>query len=99
MGTRKQFLSSLGLLLLLNLMIKPIYVLCIETGVQNVVGPEVFGIYSAILSVTFLLNIFLDAGITNFNTRNIAQHQQLLQKHFSGIISLRLFLGVIYFVA
>ncbi|MGB0423701.1 MAG: oligosaccharide flippase family protein [Flavobacteriales bacterium] len=99
MGTRKQFLSSLGLLLLLNLMIKPLYVLCIETGVQNVVGPEVFGIYSAILSVTFLLNIFLDAGITNFNTRNIAQHQQLLQKHFSGIISLRLFLGVIYFIA
>ena len=99
MGTRKQFLSSLGLLLLLNLMIKPLYVLGVETGVQNAVGPEVFGIYSAILSVTFLLNIFLDAGITNFNTRNIAQHRQLLEKHFSGIISLRLFLGVIYFLA
>ena len=93
MGTRKQFLSSLGLLLLLNLMIKPLYVLGVETGVQNAVGPEVFGIYSAILSVTFLLNIFLDAGITNFNTRNIAQHRQLLEKHFSGIISLRLSSG------
>ena len=35
-------------------------------------------------------------GITNFNNRNIARHQQLLHKHLSGIITLKLLLGVVY---
>jgi len=42
------------------------------------------------------LNIFLDFGIINFNTRNIAQNKQLLTKHFSSIISLRMVLSVFY---
>jgi len=39
----------------------------------------------------------LDLGITNFNNRNIAQNTQLLAKHFSGIVSLKLVLGILYF--
>ncbi|MEO0403641.1 MAG: oligosaccharide flippase family protein, partial [Bacteroidota bacterium] len=83
--------------LLLNLLVKPAYVLLIETKIQNAVGPEIFGNYAAILSLTYLFNIFLDVGITNFNTRNIAQNQHLLQKHFSAIVTLRTVLSVVYF--
>lgn len=35
-------------------------------------------------------------GITNFNNRNIARHNQLLTKHLSGIITLKLLLGLLY---
>ena len=93
---RKEFLSNLSLILLLNFLVKPFYVLGVETQIQNAVGPSEFGIYSAILSFTFLLNIILDGGITNFNTRNIAQHRQLLSKHFGGIVRVRVVLGVLY---
>jgi O-antigen/teichoic acid export membrane protein len=93
---RKEFLSNLSLILLLNFLVKPFYVLGVETQIQNAVGPFDFGIYSAILSFTFLLNILLDGGITNFNTRNIAQHRQLLSKHFGGIVRVRLTLGGVY---
>jgi O-antigen/teichoic acid export membrane protein len=95
---RRTFLSNLSLILILNLLIKPVYLLGIEAEVQNRVGPEVFGSYSALISLSFLLNILLDLGITNYNTRNIARNQQLVHNHFSGVVLLRLILGLFYMV-
>lgn len=66
-------------------------------GVQNRLGVEEFGMYSIILNCTFLFNIILDLGVTNFNTRNIAQNQHLLNKHFSTLLSLKLILSIAYF--
>ena len=63
---------------------------------QNVVGPESYGLYFAIFNFSFLFYIFLDVGITNFNNRNIAQNNQLLTKHLAGISLLKLFLGIFY---
>lgn len=95
---QRKFITNLGLLLLLNLLIKPFWVFGIDRTVQNVVGAQEFGFYYTILNFSFLFNILLDLGITNFNNRNIAQNKQLLAKHFSGIVSLKLILGFLYFV-
>jgi len=95
---QRKFITNLGLLLLLNLLIKPFWVFGIDRTVQNVVGSQEFGFYYAIFNFSFLFNILLDLGITNFNNRNIAQNSQLLAKHFSGIVSLKLLLGFVYFV-
>ncbi|MCF8369230.1 MAG: oligosaccharide flippase family protein [Bacteroidales bacterium] len=95
---QKKFLTNLGLLLFLNLLVKPFWVLGIDRSVQNAVGAEDFGFYFSILNFSFLFNIFLDLGITNFNNRNIAQNHQLLNKHFSSILILKLLLGVLYVI-
>ncbi len=44
------------------------------------------------------MNILLDVGITNYNNRNIAQHNFLLPKHFSNIVGLKFLLALIYAV-
>lgn len=93
---QKKFLTNLGLLLFLNLLVKPFWVLGIDRSVQNAVGVEDFGFYFAILNFSFLFNILLDLGVTNFNNRNIAQHSQLLNKHFSSILILKFMLGGLY---
>jgi O-antigen/teichoic acid export membrane protein len=93
---QKKFIINLAFLLLLNLLIKPFYILGVDAEVLRQVGEEVYGNYFALISFSFLLNIFLDAGITNFNTKNIAQHGQLLRKHFSNIIVVRLLLALLY---
>ena len=93
---QKDFIFNIILLIFLNLLIKPFWILGIDVGVQNSVGAESYGLYFAVLNFTFLFNMLLDMGITNFNNRNIARHQHLLQKHLSGIITLKLLLGVIY---
>lgn len=94
----KKFLKNIALVLFLNLLIKPFWILGIDRSVQNVVGVENYGFYYSIFSFSFLLNILLDFGITNFNNRNIAQNNHLLRKHLSSIIVLKLILGGIYMV-
>lgn len=95
---QRKFLTNLGLLLLLNLLIKPFWIFGIDLTVQRSVGVGEYGFYFVLLNFSFLFNIILDLGITNFNNRNIAQNNHLLNKHFSGILALKLMLGVVYMV-
>lgn len=93
---RKTFVTNLALLIFVNLLIKPFWIFGIDRTVQNVVGAESYGFYFALFNLSFLFNIVLDAGITNFNNRNIAQHSQLLTKHFSNIVVLKFALALLY---
>ena len=95
---QRKFITNLALLLFLNLLVKPFWIFGIDRSVQNLVGAEEYGFYFSLLNFSFLFNILLDFGITNFNNRNIARHHQLLQKHFSGILSLRIILAVVYLI-
>ncbi|MBR4645638.1 MAG: oligosaccharide flippase family protein [Bacteroidales bacterium] len=95
---QKDFVFNLCLLIFLNLLVKPFWMLGVDVGVQNSVGAENYGFYFSILNFTLLFNMVLDMGTTNFNNRNIAQNNQLLDKHLSSYIILRLLLGVVYFV-
>ena len=85
-------------MLLLNLLIKPFWFLGIEVGVQNAVGAEQYGFYFGIFNLAYIFNILLDLGITNFNTRNIAQHPHLISKHFPYLLSIKLLLLALYMV-
>jgi len=93
---RRKFLTNLILLLFLNLLIKPFWILGIDRTVQNTVGAGEYGFYFAIFNFSFLFNILLDFGITNFNNRNIAQNNHLLNKHFSSILALKFILAGLY---
>jgi O-antigen/teichoic acid export membrane protein len=95
---QKKFLTNLVLLLFLNLLVKPFWVLGIDRSVQNAVGVADYGFYFTILNFSFLFNILLDLGITNFNNRNIAQNNHLLNKHFSGLVSLKIILAALYLI-
>lgn len=95
---QRKFLTNLGLLLFLNLLVKPFWIFGIDRTVQNTVGPTEFGFYFVVFNFSFLFNILLDLGITNFNNRNIAQNNHLLNKHFSGIITMKILLGIVYFL-
>jgi len=95
---QRKFITNLILLLFLNLLIKPFWILGIDRSVQNMVGAESYGFYFTIFNFSFLFNILLDLGITNFNNRNIAQNEQLLNKHFSGILIIKILLALLYFV-
>lgn len=93
---QKKFLKNLALLVFLNLLVKPFWILGVDRQVYNIVGTESYGFYFAILNFSVLFYIFLDLGITNFNNRNIAQHHHLLNKHLAGIGLLKLILGFFY---
>ncbi len=95
---QRKFLTNLSLLLFLNFLVKPFWIFGIDRTVQNIVGSAEYGWYSSILSFTFLFNILLDFGITNFNNKNIAQNNHLLNKHFSGIVVFKFILAILYVI-
>lgn len=95
---QKKFVTNIAFLIVLNLLIKPFWPLGIEIAVQNAVGNASYGEYAILFSFSFLLNIILDFGVTQFNNKNIAQNSHLLTKHFSSLFTLKLVLGIIYFV-
>ncbi len=95
---KRKFITNLGFLLFLNLLVKPFWIFGIDRTIQNMAAPGEYGFYFTVLNFTFLFNILLDFGITNFNNKNIAQNNHLLNKHFSGITMLRFLLAAVYFV-
>src|ERR1035437_3978628 len=91
----KKFLSGLGLMLALNMLIKPVWIFGIDRTVQNITGSE-YGFYYTILNFSFLFSIILDVGITSFNNRQISQDNNLLKDHFAGLLAVKLILAVVY---
>jgi len=94
----KTFYSNLFLLILLNVLIKPFFILGIDAEVQNQVGSVEYGDYFALLNFSFLFNILLDFGITNYNTRNIARNPNVLKGYLGPIVGLRTMLFLVYAV-
>ncbi|MFM7726527.1 MAG: oligosaccharide flippase family protein, partial [Flavobacteriales bacterium] len=95
----KTFVSNLLMLIGVNLLIKPFYLLIIEAQVQERIGAENFGLYFALLNISFILNILPDLGITNWNNRNIAQQGIIHRTELYKLLRLRLILGGIYIAA
>ena len=92
---QKKFLTNLGFLVLVNLLVKPFFILGIDAEVQNVVGAEDYGNYFALFNFTFLFNILNDLGTTNYNNRNVARNADQIDEFFPRMMGLRiLLLGV-----
>ena len=81
---QNRFIKNIIFLLFLNLLVKPFWILGIDREVQNLLGDSSYGIYQSIFNFSYLFYILLDLGITNFNSRNIAQDPKMLSKHFGG---------------
>ncbi|MGP1515119.1 MAG: oligosaccharide flippase family protein [Bacteroidales bacterium] len=93
---KKFFVTNLLFILTLNILIKSFWLLGVDREVQNVLSAADYGIYYALLNFTYLFNIILDLGITQFNNRTIAQNSILLKKYFAKIIPLKIFLAGVY---
>ncbi|MCH7658770.1 MAG: oligosaccharide flippase family protein [Bacteroidetes bacterium] len=95
---KKKFITNIFLILFLNFLVKPFWVLGIDRTVQNVVGAAEYGFYFSLFSFSIILNMLLDFGITNFNNRTIARDHKNLASYLSNIVVLKFLLSIIYFI-
>jgi len=93
-----EFAVNILLLLLLNLLVKPLYIFGIDVQVQNSIGPEQYGLFFSIFNYTLLFQIVLEYGITNYIKREISIDRSLVSPYFSGILLLKSGLALIYFL-
>lgn len=94
---KREFVLNLVFLILINLLIKPLYIFGVDVGVQNAVGAENYGLYFYLLGFIYLFQFINDFGIQNFNNRFISLNETLLGKYFPHIFSLKLLLGLVFF--
>ncbi|MBX2816909.1 MAG: oligosaccharide flippase family protein [Saprospiraceae bacterium] len=95
---RNTFVTNLGLVVLLNLLIKPLYIFGIDRGVQNVVGPEEYGLYYALFNFAYLFQLIHDLGIQNFNHVHFSKSPHLLAKYLPRILGSKMAMAVLYFM-
>lgn len=93
---QNRFIKNIIFLLFLNLLVKPFWILGIDREVQNLLGDASYGTYQALFNFSYLFYILLDLGITNFNSRAVAQDPKNLSKHFGGLTEIKLLLGLLY---
>ena len=93
---QNRFIKNIIFLLFLNLLVKPFWILGIDREVQNLLGDASYGTYQALFNFSYLFYILLDLGITNFNSRSVAQDPKNLSKHFGGLTEIKLLLGLLY---
>jgi O-antigen/teichoic acid export membrane protein len=95
---KREFLINISFLILINVLIKPFYILFIETRVQDTLGPNTYGLYFGIFNIAFILQILADLGIQNYNSRTIARDPSLLREYLPRVLSTKLILSALYLV-
>ena len=96
---KRKFVSNLIFVLLLNVIIKPFYILGIDAEILRVTelqDPGTYGTYFSLLSLSFVFNILLDLGINNYNTRSVARDNERIHLRLKGTLTLKIVLAILY---
>ncbi len=95
---QREFLFNIFFLVFVNLLIKPFYIFGIDLTVQNRVGPEVYGLYFSLLSLTFVFQAVNDFGIQNFVSSTVAREPDLMPRFFANLLIVKGLLALGYAV-
>ena len=91
------FYQNIGLLILINLLIKPLYIFSIEAEVQNQIGDQEYGLYFAIFNFLFIFQWVLDPGIQNYNSQLLSKERTLLQETLKHTITAKVITAITFF--
>jgi O-antigen/teichoic acid export membrane protein len=94
--SHSRFFSSLILLIVLNAVIKPLWIFGIDRQVQNITGVVEYGTYFSLLNLSIVFGFLLDWGLTNFINRELAAKKTELQEQLGSLILLKGFFAILY---
>lgn len=90
------FVQNIFFLVLVNLIVKPVWIFGIDRNVQNMVGHASYGTYQALFNLSLIFQTLLDFGLQSYNTRTIAQSPLAMKKLFPNIVATKGILSLIY---
>ena len=82
-------------MIFLNLLIKPVWIFFIDRQVQNIVGYETYGIYFALLNLSYMLLFLADAGLSSMLNQRLANKELVNARQ---LLKVKLTLLIIYSV-
>ncbi|MDB4161193.1 oligosaccharide flippase family protein [Bacteroidia bacterium] len=94
----KKYLGDIAFMQVLNLLVKPIWILVIDAAVQEALPQAVYGNYFALFNTSLLFFIVLDLGLNSFNITEVAQDNRKIRSLTGSIIGLKILLAILYIV-
>jgi hypothetical protein len=91
-----QFYSSLILLIVLNAIVEPAWIIQFDRQVQNETGVEPYGTYFYIFNLSIVPGFLHDRGLTSFCDRQLAVRDENLTGNAGNLIFLELLFALIY---
>lgn len=93
---KRKFFSDLFFVQGINVLVKVIWILVIDRAVQNLLPNEDYGMYYRLLSLSILFVIFLDLGLNNMNSRQVAQDKRYFNTNFFSFFKTKAALALLY---
>ena len=93
---RRAFATNVVLLLAVNALIKPAYLLGVDLGVQNAVGTAEYGRLAYWYSFAFVFGTVLDFGLQNYNAVQMSRRPERIAEQPPLTLSLKLALSAGY---
>jgi O-antigen/teichoic acid export membrane protein len=91
-----QFYSSLGLLILLNAIIKPVWIFGIDRKVQLAVGTLEYGHYFSLFNLSIVFSFLLDWGLTAFFNRQLSSQRERFIDRAGDFLFIKLLFAILY---
>jgi len=95
---RRFFVQNIFFLVLVNLIVKPVWIFGIDRNVQNMVGHTGYGTYQALFNLSLIFQTLLDFGLQSYNTRTVAQSPVAMKKLFPNIMITKAILSLVYLI-
>ncbi len=92
----RAFVVNLFFLLVINGIVKPVYLFGIDRTVQNTLAEGEYGLFFALFNFTYLFQIINDFGLQVFNNRQVSQNRHLLGHYFPNFLMLKGVLALLF---
>ena len=94
---RKAFLTNILLLIFINALIKPLYLLGIDRNIQLITGTSQYGMFINILNFTIILQFISDFGLQNYTARFASQQKNIITSGIKNLFGFKILLSIIYY--
>ena len=95
---RQQLVKNLLFVLVVNILVKTIWIFFIDRNVQLHVGYTQYGSFQALFNLGMIFQILLDFGLTQYNSKEIATDPKRLRVLFSSMFWTRLLFILSYII-
>ncbi len=94
--SKRQFLSTIIGLVLVNLFVKAIFIFGIDMQVQHRVGLSNYGLYFTLLNLCYIFQIINDFGLNLLHSTDTAVHGKVRVERWYQILRLKIILALFY---
>lgn len=96
MDGKKTLIKFAGISVLLNFLVKPIWLFFFDRKVQSILGNKEYGNYFSYFNMALIASVLLDFGISYWNNRSMAYQESEQRKLHSALLTIKLFFSLIF---